>query len=165
MRSSESSSPAIYADPAFKSVLFVGVGPYTSWYPTLFRTRPHLSFITIDSNPAVAHWGAKGRHRISRLECLADESASRDAYDLVVANGLFGFGTDSDRENAAVVDACHAVLKPGGRLLIGYSEPGTFYQDHVDTRHFLPSRIPGLAVDRFEARSENRHRFACFTKT
>jgi hypothetical protein len=36
--------PAIYTDTSVRTVLFVGVGPYTSWYPTVFRTRPHLTF-------------------------------------------------------------------------------------------------------------------------
>jgi hypothetical protein len=156
--------PAIYTDTSVRTVLFVGVGPYTSWYPTVFRTRPHLTFSTVDSDPQAARWGVRGRHRVARLESLADEPGHRDAYDLVIANGLFGFGTDSEQANAAVVDACHAVLKPGGRLLIGYSEPGTFDPRLVDLARFQPTRVPGLRVERYLTRNENRHSFACFTK-
>ncbi len=89
---------------------------------------------------------------------------ARDKYDLVIANGLFGFGTDSGEANAAVIDACHAVLKPGGRLLLGYSHPGTFDPGLVDLERFRPARISGLDVDRYLTQNENRHTFACFTK-
>jgi hypothetical protein len=156
--------PAIYADATVKTILFVGVASYTSWYPTLFNTRPGLSFRTIDPDPQAVRFGARGRHRIGRVESLATEAASRGAYDLVIANGLFGFGTDTDEATVAVLDACHAVLQSGGRLLIGYSKPGTFDPDLVDPGRVRPSPIPGLAVDRYATMNENRHSFACFAK-
>lgn len=155
---------AIYADPAVHTILFVGVGPYTSWYPALFRTRPNLDFATVDADPQVARWGARGGHRIARLETLADESEHRCAYDLVIANGLFGFGTDSDQANASVVDACHGVLTPGGRLLVGYSEPGTFDPRLVDRARFRPAMVPGLPTELYVTANANRHAFACFMK-
>ena len=156
--------PAVYADPAVKTLLFVGVAPYTSWYPALFRTRPQLSFRTVDPDPEAARWGSRGRHRVTRIEFLACEAASQNAYDLVIANGLFGFGTDSDDAAVTVIDACHAVLKPGGRLLLGYSQPGTFDPNLVPAARFRPTPIPGLGVDRYLTRNENRHSFACFAK-
>jgi hypothetical protein len=156
--------PAIYADSSIRTILFVGVGPYTKWYSTAFNLRPRLSFSTIDPDPQVARWGARGRHRVDRVEALASEAGSRDAYDLVLANGVFGFGIDSAEENAAMIDASHAVLHPGGILLVGYSLPGTFDPDLVDGRRFRPSPIPGLAADRYLTRNENRHSFACFAK-
>ncbi len=103
--------PAIYADPDVGVVLFVGVSSYTSWYPSLFRTRPRLRFTTIDPDPDAARWGARGEHRVVRLEDLAAETGSRELYDLVIANGLFGFGTDSKQACAAVIDASHPVLE------------------------------------------------------
>jgi hypothetical protein len=156
--------PEVYADPSVKAILFVGVGPYTSWYPTVFRTRPHLTFATVDQDPGAARWGARGAHQIGRFESLADDQASRGAYDLVVANGLFGYGTDSHEDDAAVIGAAHAVLRRGGRLLLGYGDEGTFDPDLIDGARFRPSRIPGLATDRYLTKNQNRHTFRCFTR-
>lgn len=156
--------PEVYADPSVKSILFVGVGPYTSWYPTVFRTRPGLRFSTIDSDPQRARWGARRAHRVGWFESLADDKSSRGAYDLVLANGLFGFGTDSDEANAAVIDTAHVVLRPGGRLLVGYGDEGTFDPGLVDGDRFRPSRLPGLATNRHLTRNQNRHTFSCFSK-
>jgi SAM-dependent methyltransferase len=156
--------PEVYTDPSVRSILFIGVGPYTSWYPTVFRTRPGLSFSTIDEDPRVARWGAREAHRIGRFESLADDGASRGAYDLVVANGLFGYGTDSDEANAAVIEAAHVVLRPGGRLLIGYGDEGRFDPDLIDCERFRPGRIPGLAADRHLTKNQNRHTFHCFSR-
>jgi hypothetical protein len=156
--------PAVYSDPTVNAILFVGVAHYTSWYPALFRTRPRLSFETIDPDPDAARWGAPRRHRIGRLESFAHENGSRNAYDLVIANGLFGFGTDSDEAAAAVIDACHVILKPSGRLLVGYSTPGTFDPDLVPVDRFQPALIPGLGAERYLTNNENRHSFACFAK-
>jgi hypothetical protein len=62
--------PESYTDPTVKTGLFVGVDPYTSWYPTVFRTRPGLSFSPIDSDLQAARWGARRVHRVGA--CSSD---------------------------------------------------------------------------------------------
>jgi hypothetical protein len=81
-----------------------------------------------------------------------------------VANGVIGYGTDSDEANTAVIDASHVVLKTGGRLILGYGDVGTFDPGAVARDRFRPTRIPGLAAEHYLTRNENRHSFACFAK-
>jgi hypothetical protein len=155
---------AIYAEPAVRHVLFVGVAAYTAWYPRAFATRPRLTFVTVDPTPAERRHGSRKHHVVGRVEELADEPVYRDAFDVIVLNGLFGYGTDSRNQDRAVLDAAHALLAPSGRAVLGYGNEGSFTPDLVDPVRFEPYPVPGLGRPQHPAGSDNHHVFACFAK-
>lgn len=100
----------------YSRVLFVGTSSYTFWYERLFRRD---QYTTIDSNPALAVWGAQdhivapvqeiGRHRLA------------GSFDCVVLNGVFGFGTNDPVAMRSVAVAVHGVMRPGGYLVLGWN--------------------------------------------
>ena len=156
--------PALCTDQRIREVLFVGVAQYTSWYSTLFGLRRGLTFSTIDPDPAVQRWGAKGHHRVDQFETLASDISSREKYDAVVANGLFGYGTDTTEAAASVLKTAHMVLRKNGLLLVGFSDEGTFDLTLVDPAHFEAETIPGLSSHVHVSKNRNHHSFACFKK-
>ena len=156
--------PALCTDQRIRGVLFIGVARYTSWYSTLFGLRRGLTFSTIDPDPAVERWGAKGHHRVDQFESLASDNSSREKYDAVVANGLFGYGTNTTEAAANVLNTAHIVLRKDGLLLVGFSDEGTFDLTLVDPAHFEAETIPGLSSHVHVSKNRNHHSFACFKK-
>ena len=99
-------------------ILFVGTASYTHHYERLFRHDPG-QFTTIDSNPAVAVWGAP-QHIVAPIQEIG--RVRPDAlFDVVVLNGVFGFGVDDPATMADVIAAVHQALRPGGRLVLGWN--------------------------------------------
>jgi len=107
------------ADPALGTLLFVGCEWYTRHYAALFdpdRGR----FRTIDIDPAKARHGAAG-HIVAPLQDAAAHLAPA-SVDVIVCNGVYGFGIDERGELARAFAASHAVLRPGGALLLGWND-------------------------------------------
>jgi hypothetical protein len=165
--------PELMADRTCKAVLFVGCDWYTRWYPTLFDWCSDVVFATVERDPAKARFGSRRHHTIGSLDELEWASAS---CDLVILNGVFGFGIDSPADKARALETAHRLLTPGGRLLIGYNDAdevldGEIVRDRcrydaraVDPARFAPCRIPGLPCADYLTRTPNRHRYVCLAK-
>jgi len=98
--------------------LFVGLDKHNWHYP---RLLPWVDFHTLDCNPHMAVYGRAGRHWVgSALEMSAHYG--RAAFDALIANGIIGFGIDTEADFLRLLDECHAVLKPGGLLVLGYND-------------------------------------------
>ena len=154
--------PALYRDPRVRRVLFVGVSRFTSWYPYLFTTRPRMRFETADPSPDARGYGARNAHWACRFEELATHTEALSSYDVLILNGVFGYGTSN---GAAAFDAARALLNPAGLLLLGYrDQPPTVDIDLADVGEagFEPTAIPGLAASLFRTAHGNGHTFAAF---
>ena len=81
--------PALYADPGVKAILFVGVAPCTSWYPTVFRTRPGLDVLDNRLGSGCRALGRQRAHRVARFESLASDEGSQGAPDVVHSFSCF----------------------------------------------------------------------------
>ena len=110
--------PAI-ARGGLARVLFVGVRGYTRSYGEAFQGTS-TEFWTSDIDPAAAPCGAPGRHVIGDA-CRLDEAFPDKNFDLVVMNGVFGWGLDDPAGMDRAVVAAHRVLAPGGWLLLGWN--------------------------------------------
>ena len=97
--------------------LFVGVRFYTRCYPRLFGG---CELTTLDRDPAMRRHGA-ARHVTDSLENLARHFPPGH-FQLIVANGVFGWGLDAPADVEAALAACHACLVPGGDLVLGVNE-------------------------------------------
>lgn len=101
----------------FWRVLFVGCDWYTRRYERLF-TGKH--YITIEVDASRRPFGAKS-HIVASLAELGEHVAP-DTLDLVLCNGVFGWGLDARDEAERAFAACATCLRPGGVLMIGWDD-------------------------------------------
>jgi len=102
----------------YARILFVGTASYTHHYEKLFAARPG-QLTTMDVNPAAAVWGAPD-HIVGPIQDIG-RRRPRSAFDCIVLNGVFGFGVDDPPAMRATIEAIHAVLEPGGLLVLGWN--------------------------------------------
>ena len=109
--------------PAFAEaggrILWVGCRRYTSGYYALLESHG-AEVWTTDIEPKLKRWGRTGRHRIGDI-CLADQLFADLSFDAVVCNGILGYGVDSLAQQQQAIAAMARILKPGGRLLVGWN--------------------------------------------
>ncbi len=130
--------PGYLADSAVRRVLFVGCDNYTAHYEReFFATREYW---TIEPNPNMRRFGAKGRHVIAPLEELAKHFRDR-YFDLIICNGVYGWGLNTAVQCEAAFSQCHTCLKSGGHLLIGWNDVPT----HKNRASVLLADVPSLA--------------------
>lgn len=110
--------PAV-AQAGFLRVLFVGVRGYTRRYGEAFQGTG-TEYWTADIDPAAAPHGEPGRH-VTGDVCTLDRLFPAAYFDLVLMNGVFGWGCDREDEMNRALAAIHAVLRPGGSLLVGWN--------------------------------------------
>jgi len=108
-----------YADAAeIRSVLFVGCDWYTRHYGrAYFRSK---NYWTLDSDPRARKFGAR-RHLTAPLQALGAHLPPA-YFDLIVCNGVFGYGLGSRQECELAFAACHRGLRPGGHLVLGWDD-------------------------------------------
>jgi SAM-dependent methyltransferase len=111
--------PAL-ARAGFRRVLFVGCRRYTRHYGRYFDAKS-TEYWTADYDPAAAAWGAAGRHLICDIRAIRSHVAA-GFFDMVVLNGVFGFGVNDEPSMNETLAAIHDVLIPGGRLLVGWDQ-------------------------------------------
>jgi len=100
-------------------ILWVGCRRYTREYGPLLK-RYGGELWTIDIEIAHASWGERGRHFTWDLLEI-DRLVAAGSFDSVLCNGVFGFGVDTRESQLAALQAMGAILKPGGRLLLGWN--------------------------------------------
>jgi SAM-dependent methyltransferase len=100
-------------------ILWIGCRRYTKEYG--FRLSLHGGECwTTDIEIAHAQWGETGRHFTWDLTYI-DRLIAAEAFDSVLCNGVFGFGVDTRPAQLAALQAMSRILKPGGRLLLGWN--------------------------------------------
>lgn len=126
-------------------ILWIGCRRYTKEYGALL-SRHGGECWTTDIEPAHVKWGQAGRHVTSDLLRI-DTTIPTQSFDSVLCNGVFGFGVDSRHAQLTALKAMNAILKPGGRLLLGWNserveDPATL--DFVQTA-FVADPLIGAA--------------------
>ena len=107
------------ADATMRALLFVGCDWYTQGYGALFAPRSER-FRTVDVDPAKARFGSPD-HLVAPMQDLGRHCAP-GSIDVIVANGVFGFGIDDRAALEAAFAAAHTVLKPAGTLVLGWND-------------------------------------------
>jgi SAM-dependent methyltransferase len=128
--------PAYAREPGITRVLFAGCASYTQHYEALFAGHEYWS---IDPVAARQRHGAR-RHIGDSLQHLAIHVPA-GYFDLIVCNGVLGWGLNAPEEADAAFAACHAALREGGHLLLGWND--LFPRNRV-----VPDELQSLA--RFE---------------
>ena len=149
--------------PDIERVLFVGCAWYTRHYEKAFADRVYQ---TIDPDPWKKRFGAR-RHVVAGLENLAAHIAP-GSLDVIICNGVFGWGLDDRVDCERAFAACFEALRPAGELIIGWNDvlehrPLELASLQALAR-FRPLTFEPLRCSQYLANPENRHVFNFYAK-
>lgn len=98
-------------------VLFVGTDWFTKHYERLFAG---CSYWTIEIDPRRRKFGS-AQHVTDSLEHL-DRHFSAGFFDLIVCNGVYGWGLDAPAACERAFQCCYDCLREGGVLVLGWND-------------------------------------------
>jgi hypothetical protein len=158
--------PGYLADPTVKRVLFVGCDIYTAHYERLYFSQHE--YWTLEPNPKLRRYGAKWRHVIARLEELANHFSER-YFDLIICNGVYGWGLNSAEQCEAAFAQCRMRLSTGGHLLIGWNDVPTTgasvrLADVASLAQFDRFRFPALGTSTYMTDTPYRHTYEFYRR-
>lgn len=99
-----------------RKLLFIGIDKHNWHYHRLLQ----LQFHTIEIKPKNAVYGQPGHHVVGSATQLPDHY-SPETFDVVIANGLIGFGLNSPDDFELLLAGSYHILKPGGVFVLGYN--------------------------------------------
>ena len=158
--------PGYLADRAVRTVLFVGCDIYTAHYERRYFSQHE--YWTLEPDPKLRRYGAKRRHVIARLEELAKHFSKR-YFDLIICNGVYGWGLDTAEACEAAFAQCHSRLNSGGHLLIGWDDVPTrrgsvCLADVASLAQFDRFRFPALGTWKYLTDTPYRHTYEFYRK-
>ena len=146
-----------------QSILFVGSDWYTHGYSRMFARK---SYRTIDPDPAHARYGSQN-HIVDILGHI-ERYVEPDSLDLIVVNGVVGWGLNAPEAADETFAACHRVLRPGGHLLIGWNDVPAYRPFTLSTiqslKKFRPLEFEPLGRSQYLVDNEWRHTFSFYRK-
>jgi len=149
--------------PEVERVLFVGTDWFTRHYDSLF---PGKEFWTIDPSPWKRQFGTP-RHVADTLQNLGAHF-SPGYFQLIVCNGVFGWGLNGREDCEQAFLQCFERLSPGGHLLFGWNDLPAYRpfppSEIASLRRFRPFVLPPLAAEHCIAGPDNRHLFEFYFK-
>jgi hypothetical protein len=156
--------PYFTALPDVRAVLFVGCDWYTKHYEPVFFSAHEFS--TIDPAPGARKFGGR-RHLVAPLEELGRHFAE-GYFDLIICNGVYGFGLDTLTQCEQAFAACHARLRAGGYFLLGWDDiPARTpvpLADISSLRLFRQFIFPPLGAWRYLTATPYRHVYDFYRK-
>jgi hypothetical protein len=155
--------PYFAAKADVSDILFVGCDWYTAHYSKLFRGK---NYWTIEPDPAKSVFGAK-QHVVDSLENLGRYFTSGQ-FDLILCNGVYGFGLDSEVQCETAFNNCYVCLRNLGELVLGWNDtpdrtPVPLNQLQSLSK-FHPSHFPPLATWRYRTDTPHRHVYDFYVK-
>jgi hypothetical protein len=146
-----------------QKVLFVGCEYYTVHYPGIFS---NTEFWTIEPDRVKSKYGSKN-HIVGFLQDLC-QFVPANSFDLIIFNGVYGWGLNTREDIEGSFDACFSCLKTGGFLIFGWNN----IEERIPVplksikalELFQPFIIPGIGGPRIETNSHNKHVFDFYRK-
>jgi SAM-dependent methyltransferase len=123
-----------YIDP--KTILDIGREDYQAFYNAFFENR---ELWTLDYDPKHAEFGAEGGRHITDNVLNIKKYFNDNYFDLIIINGVLGWGLDKKKEVEKTFADISAILKPGGLLVIGWN-------DFEDKKVIKPTMIESLST-------------------
>jgi hypothetical protein len=157
--------PGYLADPRIRRVLFVGCENYTANYERQFFASH--DYWTIEPNPEMRKYGSK-QYVIAPLEQLTDHFQP-GFFDLIICNGVYGWGLDSAEQCEIAFANCHTCLAQGGHLLIGWDDIPThrasvLLPQVASLARFDKFQFPALGTWRYVTDTPYRHIYEFYQK-
>lgn len=103
--------------------LWIGCRPYTTLYYDLIEQRGAECW-SLDIDPDMQPFGRSGRHITGDMLEL-QRLFPADYFDVVLCNGVLGYGVDTPADQRKAFEAMAAVTKSEGWLLIGWNTDRT----------------------------------------
>lgn len=155
--------PAYASRPEITTVLFVGCDWYTKHYEKMF---PGRTYLTIDPDPWKRRFGSH-RHIAAGLENLSAH-VEPARVDLIICNGVFGWGLDDKGDCERAFMACFDALRPSGELVIGWNDVPDhrpFALSSLEAlARFRPLNFEPLGTTQYLANASNGHVFNFYVK-
>lgn len=153
--------PHYQISPDHRTILFVGTEWFTHGYVRMFS---HKSLVTLDLNPAKARYGAS-RHITASVTSI-ERHFGPGELDLVLLNGVLGWGLDRLDDADRAIAGCHRCLRSGGHLVIGWNDIPRHLPFRLEEiaalRRFRPHVLPSLGTSELRVANEWRHVFSFF---
>ena len=148
----------------YKEILFVGCHWYTKGYNKRFEEKKN--YWTIEPNPLRQRYGAK-QHIGDTLQNLSNHF-SQGVLDLILCNGVFGWGLDAKADVEQAFQASYHCLRKGGVLVLGWDdidERRPFHPDECQSlRQLQPFVFPPLATAKYVTDTPYRHTYNFYVK-
>jgi len=155
--------PYFLERPEFSKVLFVGCDWYTRRYNRVFAGKEYW---TIDKSEKQRVYGA-ARHVTDSLARLREHFGA-SYFDLILCNGVVGWGLDREDEARESFVASYQCLRERGLLLLGWNDVARKtpfpVEACVEAAGFRPRVFPPLGTARHLTRTRNRHIFSFYAK-
>jgi len=154
--------PGFLAMDEIHRVLDIGVAWYTRSYPRLFAG---VDYWTVDFDPAKQRIAGAQHHTVSATQLT--DVFDPETFDLVVCNGVIGWGLNDPADVEKGLDACADVMRPGAWLVVGWNDmdgrrvPGL---DDLLGKRFRRQVFPVVGADHFIPETRYAHRFDFLTK-
>ena len=129
-----------------RRMLFVGVQSYNlPIYPAC--TEHNIGVWSVDHDPASAIYGAPQGHFVGDVRHIA-VLAPELKFDVIVFNGILGFGVNTARDAVAVLAAMEQVAEPAAILVVGWNPGRTDGQEIAALRARLtPTSLGALPAE------------------
>lgn len=157
--------PAL-ASSGRRRMLFVGTRSYNR--PAYVQcAAERISVWSIDLDPAAAAFGAPDGHFVGNV-CDIESLAGGHAFDVIMLNGVLGWGLNDASEAIRAVHGMKKVAAPGALLLVGWN-PGLTDGTEVEAiRAFLKPTSLGAIPEMIEfpprgSAQRYPHRYELFT--
>ncbi len=150
--------------PAIRSILFVGCDWYTKHYERVFFEG--RDYWTIDPLPRARKFAGR-QHIVAPLERL-DEAFPPARFDLILCNGVYGYGLDSREQCERAFDLCHSRLVDGGHFVLGWDDippRAPVPIEKIDSlQRFRKEAFPPLGSWRYRTDTPYRHSYDFYRK-
>jgi thymidylate kinase len=156
--------PHFLNQDSYRDILFVGCHWYTEGYNGRFEKKKN--YWTIEIEPSRQKYGAK-QHVVDGLQSLG-KHFKPGAFDLILCNGVFGWGLDEKADVEQAFQACSDCLREGGVLLIGWDdieERRPFLLAECQSLRALePFAFPPLGTAEYVTDTTYRHTYTFYIK-
>jgi len=157
--------PWLSAQPALRRVLFIGCEWYTYGYRKWFSAG---TYWTLDFNPEKKLFGSAELHIVDSMTNLA-KHFKPGSLDLVICNGVFGWGLNAPVEIETAFSAVHQALRPGGLFLLGWNDVPKRRPVPLESiaalRKFSPAIIEPFGVSQFPVQGSKRHVYNLYARS
>lgn len=150
--------------PDVRTILFVGVDWYTKHYEKTYFENKRLW--TIDVSPSARKYGARN-HLVCALED-AEEYFSKASFDLIICNGVYGFGLNTKAACERGFGACYNLLRERGYFVLGWNDIPQQQRAPLETidnfAKFTPCEFPPLRTHRYLTSTPLHHIYEFYEK-
>jgi hypothetical protein len=155
--------PFFSQQECYQRILFIGCSAYTQSYEQIFSTKEYW---TIDNKSIKRKYGS-ARHVIDSVVNLGQHFGT-DYFDLIIMNGVIGFGLNHASHIESALDACFQGLAGGGVLVLGWNDDPQRMPIALEAlqtlKKFQEHYFPPLQACHVRTAGEHRHMYSFYRK-